>query len=177
MREAPIGSEKRGKAPKTAPEMKARAYYDARYPDFARKCAMLGLSDTQIAGFLDVPVPVMEAWKKLFPEFWAMLRDGRTRALGDVAAALYERATGWSHPAVKVWIGKTKDAAGNEVVDVHEHPIVEKFPPDVEAAKFILKNRAPEQWADSSKTTVDGSLDVGLGGISALLEAAKRTKA
>ena len=37
-----------------------------------------------------------------FPEFAEALARGRERSYAEIAANLFERAMGWSHPAVKI---------------------------------------------------------------------------
>ena len=57
-----------------------------------------------------------------------------------VEKSLYQRANGYSHPAVKVFM--TRD--GKTV----EHKYIEHYPPDVTACLFWLKNRRPDRWRD-----------------------------
>ena len=55
--------------------------------------------------------------------------------------SLYERANGYSHDALKIFM----PAGAKQPVVVH---YVEHMPPDVTAGIFWLKNRDPENWRD-----------------------------
>ena len=68
------------------------------------------------------------------------LDAGKQAADDRVERSLYQRANGYSHPAVKTFM--TRD--GKTV----EHKYTEHYPPDTTAAIFFLKNRRPDRWRD-----------------------------
>jgi hypothetical protein len=64
----------------------------------------------------------------------------RTSTTLQVERSLYQRGNGYSHPAVKAFM--TRDGK------IIEHKYVERYPPDVTACIFFLKNRRPDRWRD-----------------------------
>lgn len=117
----------------------------------ARKLCLLGATDKQLADFFEVSEQTLNNWKKQHPEFLESLKKGKVQADANVAAALYHRAIGYSHPAVKIFQDKGKPV----VVPYTEH-----FPPDTAAAFIWLKNRQPERWRE--KPDPDDTPDVPL---------------
>jgi len=118
----------------------------------AHQLSLLGYSDARIARVLGLKVGSdtdnpLRRWKARFPAFATALARGREVSSGRVAASLYERAIGYSHPATKVFPPRK---SGDPPIVV---PYTERFPPDVEAAKFILTNREPDLW--SNKQTIE----------------------
>ena len=132
--------------------------YRPEYAEIARKLALLGKSDAQIADILGLKSdrtddPFMR-WKRRFPEFAEALARGREHARAGVVACLYERALGYDYQATKVFPPR-KDGGEPIVVRYREH-----MPSDVEAAKFILTNREPDLW--SNKQTVEHDISTRL---------------
>ena len=113
--------------------------YRDEYVEQVKHLAMLGATDKQVADALGVRESTINAWKLAHPEFAESLKAGKLTADARVAQALYHRATGYSHPAVKIMV------VGGEVQHV---PYIERYPPDTTAAIFWLKNRQPSQWRD-----------------------------
>lgn len=99
--------------------------------------ALLGATDPQLAAALDVDVDTIKEWAKVHPEFSAARRKGKEEADAKVAASLYERACGYSHPEVHV---------SNYQGEVTLTPLTKHYPPDTAAAFIWLKNRAG--WKD-----------------------------
>jgi hypothetical protein len=66
---------------------------------------------------------------------------GKTAANARVEKSLYERANGYSYPAVKIFM----PAGAQQPVVVHYE---ERCPPGVGAAFIWLKNRDPDRWRD-----------------------------
>ena len=65
---------------------------------------------------------------------------GKQAADDRVERSLYQRANGYSHPAVKVFM--TRD--GKTI----EHKYTEYYPPDPTSMIWWLKNRRPDRWRD-----------------------------
>lgn len=110
--------------------------------------AMRGLSDEDMAGVFGVPLPLFKKWKRAYPSFKEAIEKGRTRADAEVVAALFKRATG-KFKLRETKIIKYKDDYETLDVDVH-------YPPDVEAAKYWLNNRAREHWQQRSAVEASG---------------------
>ena len=77
--------------------------------------------------------------QKLFPEFSAAVRQGKEDASDRVERALFERACGYSHPAVKILVVDK----GVQKVDYIQH-----YPPDTAAASLWLRNMRPVYWKE-----------------------------
>lgn len=109
------------------------------FPEQARKLCLLGATNEKLADFFGVAVSTVDKWLAEIPEFSGAVREGREDADANVARSLYQRALGYSHPAVKI-----QQYQG----DVIETPYTEHYPPDTEAAKWWLRNRQPELWRE-----------------------------
>lgn len=124
-------------------------------PEFveqAQKLAQLGATDREIADFFSVAESTLNLWKHEHPEFSASLKVGKDVADDRVEQALYRRALGYTHDAVKIQVN-----AQGEITQV---PFVEHYAPDTTAAIFWLKNRRKDEWRDVSRheqTGADGS--------------------
>lgn len=120
-------------------------------PDLDREIqaiAMRGLSDQEIAQTFGVPYSIFKKWKKMYPSFKDAIEKGRTHADGEVVAALFKRATGkFSVPHTEII--KYKD--DYETLEMEKH-----FPPDTEAIKYWLNNRASEHWKQRSAVEASG---------------------
>src|SRR6266699_1517678 len=144
--------------------------YHQRFAEMAVKVARLGATERELAEAIGIGLGVLKHWKKRHPEFREALRNARLEADLNVADRLYLRATGYSHPAVKIMSVKhaIRDDDGKlRIIDevVHE-PYTEHYPPDTTAAIFWLKNRRPDLWKDVTqqdrKVTAEVDLQVSL---------------
>ncbi|MBD9356796.1 helix-turn-helix domain-containing protein [Methylomonas albis] len=101
--------------------------------------ALLGATDSQLAGFFNVAESTINLWKKKFPEFAAAMTRGKMLADATVAEALFKRATGYSHAETKI-----------SVIDgaVVTTDIVKHHAPETLACIYWLKNRQPKLWKD-----------------------------
>lgn len=119
--------------------------YRAEYAvQAATLCRLFGATDDQLAVYFGVSEKTVNTWKEKHPEFLQSLKDSKPAADEQVEAALFRRALGYDHAAVKIL-----------VVDgeVRKVPYRERYAPDTTAAIFWLKNRKPEQWRD--KATIE----------------------
>lgn len=127
--------------------------YHPAMDDQARKLALLGLTDAEIAKFFGVTEQTLNNWKSDFPAFFESLMAGKVIADADVADSLYRRAMG----EVVFVERRVKDDDGNyEVIR-----LMQKVPADAGAAKLWLTNRQPLLWRDKQAVEVtnpDGSL-------------------
>ena len=134
--------------------------YRPEFVELARNYASLGATNFEIAGFLGVCQSTFYTWKSAHPDFAAALKVGADVADQRVEDALYHRALGYSHDAVKI-----------HVVDkaVVETPYVEHFPPDTQAASLWLRNRRPDKWRDKVDHEHSGGVNVTITGAAAEL--------
>lgn len=125
--------------------------YTDDIPEKARKLAVLGATDREVADFLNIDVATLYRWKHNFPEFCDALKVGKEQSDQRVEKSLYTRAIGYSFDSEKVAI--------NAQGDVTRASIVEHVPPDTTAGIFWLKNRKPAEWRDrvvNEHTGADG---------------------
>jgi hypothetical protein len=87
-----------------------------------------------------------------YPEFRESIARGKIEADAHVAEALYRRACGYSHPAVKIFM----PAGASEPVYA---PYTQHYPPDTKAALRWLQNRQPALWRDRQEVNVTGTLE------------------
>ena len=126
--------------------------YDPKYDRIASRFALLGATDVQLADALGVTVTTLTNWKKAHPSFLAALKSGKDQADAKVVASLYERATGYSHKAVKIF--------ASEKMGVVEVPYVERYAPDATSMIFWLKNRRPAEWRDKHEVEHSGEVSI-----------------
>jgi transposase-like protein len=114
-------------------------------PEYAQQayrfCLLKNSTDAQLAQFFGVYEQTINDWKKQFPEFNESIKKGKDIADANVAASLYERAVGYSHPEEKIFLHE------GEVIRVQT---TKHYPPDTAAAFIWLKNRqrASGLWVD-----------------------------
>lgn len=113
--------------------------YNATCPERAFRLTLLGATDLELGAAFGVAETTINAWKREHPEFSAALNAGKLEADAHIASALYHRAKGYSHKAVKIFNGP------DGVIEV---PYTEHYAPDTAAAKHWLNNRRPAQWRE-----------------------------
>jgi len=86
-----------------------------------------------------------------YPEFRESITRGKIQADAHVAEALYRRACGYSHPAVKIFL----PSRGSEPIYA---PYTQHYPPDTKAALRWLMNRQPAKWRDRQEVAVTGTI-------------------
>lgn len=119
----------------------------------ARKVALLGATDAEIADILEINIATLHRWKAQFPEFCDALKAGKAPADDRVERSLFQKACGYTFDTVKI----VADAKTGAVVRV---PHREHVPPDTTAAIFWLKNRRKEEWRDKQEVEHSGAIDV-----------------
>lgn len=121
--------------------------YRTEFDEQAAKLCRLGATDRELADFFGVVEATIYTWKATHPSFLEATKSGKEIADAEVADKLFRRATGYSHPAVKIF----NDQGAPMVVDYVEH-----YAPDTTAAIFWLKNRRPDLWRDVNRQEVTG---------------------
>lgn len=128
-------------AAKKAGVGRATVYRPEMCEPVRRMCAMFGATIPQIAQFLGVSTGSVNNWIAKYPAFKEAVKQGGLTADELVERRLFERATGYNHPAVKIFMPAGASAP------VYA-PYTEHCPPDVTAGIFWLKNRQKERWRD-----------------------------
>jgi hypothetical protein len=125
--------------------------YKAQFAEQARKLCEFGATDAEIAHFFGVAISTIYLWKVQHKEFSEATKIGKRIADARVEHSLYLRAVGYSHDAVRIF----KADRGKKPIYAR---YIEHIPPDVEAAKFWLRNRRPDKWRDRVEIERTGSL-------------------
>ena len=121
-------------------------------PEFAKqaeKLCRLGATDEDLADFFGVTIRTVANWKVQNDQFLHALKAGKAEADDRVERSLYQRAVGYTHDAVKIFM--PANAAAPVYAEYREH-----VPPDTTAAIFWLKNRKPEEWRDRQQHELTG---------------------
>ena len=122
--------------------------YRPGYVKQAASLCELGATDPDLARAFGVSIRTIAYWKRTHPEFLQALKVGKEVADERVTDSLYQRATGYTYDAVKIFM----PAGAKEPVYAKYR---EHVPPDTTAMIFWLKNRKPDEWRD--KHEVGGS--------------------
>jgi hypothetical protein len=129
------------------------AYEPEYHNKVVHALARAGLSEDVIASEIGISRATMFNWKKKYPDFLNAISAGKEEADDIVKASLYQRATGYDHKAVKIFMPANADSP------VYA-PYVEHVPPDVGAIKMWLTNRKPKDWKDKVDVAVDGNMSI-----------------
>jgi hypothetical protein len=122
--------------------------YDPSMNDQARKLALLGLTDAEVAEFFGVDERTLNNWKEQHPAFVQSLNDGKIKADADVADSLYRRAMG------EVVFTERRVKATNGEYEIVR--LMQSVPADPGAAKLWLTNRQPTRWRDKQAVELSG---------------------
>src|SRR5712691_5019975 len=114
--------------------MPARAHQGS---DLARRLALLGATDQEMADALGIDQVTLDRWKTRHKEFRSAIEHGKTQADAEIAESLFNRARGYRHEATKIFM-----PAGSEA-PVYA-PYVKHYPPDTNAALAWLSRRQPD---------------------------------
>lgn len=121
--------------------------YREEYNELAYKYCLLGATDKQLAEYFEVSEATINNWKKEYPQFLESIMNGREKADAEIAASLYHRAKGYSHPDVHV-------SNYQGVVTLTE--LTKHYPPDTQAASLWLRNRQKDRWRDKQEMEHSG---------------------
>jgi hypothetical protein len=115
--------------------------YDPSMNDMARKLALLGLTNEELAEFFGVAERTIYRWLAEIPAFCQAVMEGKTVADANVADSFYKRATGEHVQMEKVV--KNRETGEHTVIKYMTY-----IPGDSGAALNWLKNRRRQSWAD-----------------------------
>ena len=109
-----------------------------------------GKTDDQIAKVIGLQ---RETFRKVLKYNGLSCTTKKAKESADekVERSLYERACGYSHPAIKIFCNKDGD--------VTKEDYIEHYPPDTGAAIFWLCNRQPKNWKNVQKFDASGLMD------------------
>lgn len=127
--------------------------YKEDYAKQAKKLALLGATDQEMADFFEVDVRTIYRWKHDHDAFCHALKAGKDVADERVERSLYQKAIGYEQDEVKIFM------PGGASEPVYA-PFRAKIAPDTTAAIFWLKNRRSKDWRDKTEQEVSGQLTV-----------------
>lgn len=117
-------------------------------PDYIRRIelyAMFGHTPVEIALLLGVSSNTFEKWVRTRGDVQLALARGIPKAEHDLEHALFLTGCGYSHPETKLV------AFEGQITDSRE--VTKYYPPNVEAAKFLLAKLRPEKWKEDKVGT------------------------
>lgn len=126
--------------------------YKPEFVEQAAKLCALGATDMELADFFGVTWRTIYRWKNSYPKFAAAMQEGKDAADARVQRSLYQRAVGYDHDSVKIFLPRNS----RKPVMV---PYVEHVPPDITAGQYWLNNRRPDQWRNKNTVALGGDPD------------------
>lgn len=126
--------------------------YDPSMNDAARKLALLGLNNEEMAEFFGVTARTLYNWFDQHPAFFHAVQEGKVIADANVADSLYKRATGEHVQVEKI----VKGREGN----YQSMKYMQYIPGDTGAAMNWLKNRQRGKWQDKVEHNHTGSVEI-----------------
>lgn len=121
--------------------------YRVSYNKLVRNMRMLGFTVREVAATLGVSEPTILHWRHTYPAFQQAWTEGGIGADGKVARAMFKRAVGYKHPAVRIFNNEGRPL----YADFTQH-----YPPDTAAGSFWLTNRQREYWRQGSTLALTG---------------------
>lgn len=127
--------------------------YDPSMNDAARKLALLGLTNEEMAEFFGVHVSTFYRWMAANSAFREAVHAGKVIADANVAESLYKRATGEHVEIEKV----VKNAQTGEHTTIK---VMTYIPGEAGAAMNWLKNRRRQDWQDKVDHSHSGTIEL-----------------
>ena len=127
--------------------------YDPEFAEQAKKLALLGATDQEVADFFEIDVRTVYRWKHDYDEFCQALKVGKEVADERVERSLYQKAIGYEQDEIKIFM------PGGTTEPVYA-PFRAKIAPDTTAAIFWLKNRRSQDWRDKQDVEHTGEVTV-----------------
>jgi len=134
------------KKPEDLQKRGRKSDFRQEYIDKVYSMTLLGLTDIQMSGILEVEEATFNRWKRQFPEFRQSLKKGKDDADSKVAKSLFSRAIGYEYEE------KSVEKNGRKVLKTTTTK--KQMAPDTTAQIFWLKNRQPELWRDKMVSEV-----------------------
>src|ERR1700686_3066994 len=83
----------------------APTLYRPELAALARRLALLGATDQEMADALGIDQVTLDRWKARHTQFGIAIEHGKIQADAEIAESLFNRARGMSLPAVKIFQG------------------------------------------------------------------------
>lgn len=109
------------------------------HPKAAKALCARGATIAELAAAFDVAISTIWLWKTRHPEFIESCRLGLEAATDRVERSMFERAVGYTHDTVKIFLpaGASKPVYAS---------YLKHIPPDPRTGEFWLTNRRPDRW-------------------------------
>lgn len=136
-------------------KMARKTDYKPEYDVQARKLALLGLTDKEMASFFGCAKSTFRKWMVENPTFSDAVKSGKMVADADMAASLFKRGMGFEYTEVKtegIVDEDTGRPVGKKITKT-----TKQLAPDTAAAFIWLKNRRPDLWRDKPSQGDDSS--------------------
>ena len=135
------------KKPEDLQKRGRKSDFKEEYIDRVYRMSLLGLTDIQMSGILEVSERQFNRWKKEYPKFCQSLK-GKDDADSKVAKSLFSRAIGYEYEE------KSVEKSGRKIVKTTTTK--KQMAPDTTAQIFWLKNRQPDIWRDRHINEITG---------------------
>ena len=122
------------------------------HPKAAKALCAKGATIAELAAAFDVAISTIWLWKTSHPEFFESCHLGLEAATDRVERSMFERAVGYTHESVKVFL----PAGASKPVYA---PYLKHVPPDPRACEFWLTNRRPDRWKNKQNVEHNGAID------------------
>lgn len=104
-----------------------------------------GLTEKQLASFLDVSWDSIQHWKRTDKKFLNILKTAKAKFDQTVVKSLKDRALGYRTTYKKNFVVSDGKDCGSHIESAIEEII---YPPDATSCIFWLKNRDRDNWRD-----------------------------
>ena len=123
--------------------------YRPEFAEEARKLALAGATDKEMAWHFEVPLATLHDWLASVPEFAQAVRYGRTLGDADVVDRFRQLAMGCFPEVVTRPVGADKEPL----------TYIRHRPPNRAARNFWLENRLPDECRHKAEIAPDPSRD------------------
>ncbi|UKA12922.1 hypothetical protein [Photobacterium damselae] len=127
-------------------EKSSKVYNSKEHPLLARRLALLGITDAEIAQTIGIRESTLNKWRQDHKEFDQAMNQGGYIADSKVVSKLFDRAMGVTR--------KKEVVSGGEIYELKEEVV-----PDVTAQQFWLERRRRDKWNKNSEVTLKGEQD------------------
>lgn len=145
-------------------------YDPTLHPQLAeRACKSFGMSIPELSRLMGIAEDILYSWMDRHQEFYQAIKRGQDFfTVQEVEGrALYQRATGYSfaeqeHRRIRVRQGEAHPETGEVITESDSWVWVctkrteKHVPPNMDAIKFYLTNRAADRWQNISQVNISG---------------------
>ncbi len=143
---------KAGAAPKRASKKKSKpmgrpSIFDEKMANHILELASKGRVNSEICQEVGIALSTLYSWLSQYPDFSDAMSKTKDAVDDLVEAALFKRATGYEHEAIKIFCNEGR---------ITTKAYTERYPPDTAALSFWLRNRRRHKWQDVQRRELTG---------------------